>query len=392
MAVEVEDVLRAGRPRIAIVSIGIGRVQRGFERYFYDLFLAVRDKVDITLYKSAGAPAAQEKIPSLLWPATRMARALPLDRWMGGTDYQEYKRDCLAFGFCLLPELLRQRFDVIHVIDPPLAQVLQYLLRACHLRTRLLLCDGCLIPPRFYPSAAHVQITSHAHLQNVLAMGVPASQVTALPPGVHTQRFVSPLSRQELRRKYGTAEDTFVILAVSALRLPKRIDYIIEEVSRLTGDVLFWLDGYPEDPSIPALARDKLGTRCRITYVASSEVPELYRMADVMVHACLEEGFGYAVVEAISAGLMVLVHDTPHFEWLTQDRDCLVDMRVPGKLRDRLKELMLKREDLSSRLQARAATARRRFDWRSLTQEYVELYGKVASLSHSSLVRKGGVA
>ena len=382
--------MKPGAPKIAIVSIGIGRVQRGFERYFYDLFLAVRDKVDITLYKSGGTPNSRERIPPLLWPTTRIARALPLGRWVGGTDYKEYKRDCLAFAFCLLPELLRNRFDVVHIIDPPLAQVLQHLMRGCGLRTRLLLCDGCFIPPQYYPPAAYVQVTSHVHLQDALATGIPESQVTALPPGVHTQRFVSQVGRQELRQKYGISESTFVVLAVSALRPPKRLDYIIEEVSRLEGDVLLWLDGYPEDPSIPALARDRLGARCRITYVPSGDVPELYGAADVLVHACLEEGFGYAVVEAISAGLMVLAHDTPHFEWLIQDRDCLIDMRVPGRLTSRLHELASNSNDLSSRLQARAASAHRRFDWLSLTPAYVELYGKVANLSGSLLAGKGG--
>lgn len=376
--------MRQGTLKIAIVSIGIGRVQRGFERYFYDLFLAVREEINVTLYKSAGAPDSREKIPPLLGIATKIARVLPLSRW-DGSDYQEYKRDCLAFAFCLLPELLRHRFDVIHIIDPPLAIVLQHLMRAFRIRTRLLLCDGCLIPPKYYPPSAHVQVTSQVHLQTALDWGVPKSQVTAVPPGVHTQRFVSSVGRRELRQKYDIRENTFVILAVAALRAPKRIGYIIDEVSRLQGDVLLWLDGYPEEPAILAMARERLGDRCRITYVPSQEVVELYRVADVFVHACLEEGFCYVLVEAISAGLMVLAHDSPHFEWLIQDRECLIDMRIEGNLTTRLRSLVPAGEDMSARLQARAQSVRQRFDWRSVVPAYMELYGNLAGMSSAPL-------
>ncbi len=39
-------------PKVAMVSVGLGRVQRGFERLFSDLFELVKNDVDITLYKS----------------------------------------------------------------------------------------------------------------------------------------------------------------------------------------------------------------------------------------------------------------------------------------------------------------------------------------------------
>lgn len=364
-------------PKIALVSVGLGRVRRGFERYFTELFGVLRDELDVVLYKSGGTRSPREEVPPLLRPMTAIARALPLGRLGGGA---EYNRDCLAFGLSLLPQLLRNRFDVIHCIDPPMAVVLQHFKRAGGLRSRLLFTDGCVMPPRFYPRVDHVHHVAEVPFRDAVAMGIPESHMTLVPCGVHTQRFGAAAGRAELRKKYGISDGTFLILAVSAVkRTHKRLDYLIEEAGRLEGDLLLWIDGNPEDPSIPELARQRLGPRCRVTHVPSSEVANLYRMADVMVQASLSEAFGLAVVEALSSGVMVLTHHSQHFEWLVQDRDCLVDMRVTGNVTARLRDLMGRREELASRAQARAASVRRRFDWRSLTPEYIGMYRKVAA-------------
>jgi len=209
--------------------------------------------------------------------------------------------------------------------------------------------------------------------------------MTMIPTGIHTRQFADSMGRRELRRKHAIADSTFVILAVSNVeRVFKRVDYIIEEVSRLEGDFLLWIDGHPEDPTLPELAAQKLGPKCRITYVPSSDVPELYHLAAVMAHASVDEGFGRAVVEALCAGLMVLVHDCPHFKWLVQDNNCLVDMNVPGNLTARLRELFALRNDLCKGSHQRAATASQRFDWNSVAPSYAEMYRKVAAMSASA--------
>lgn len=371
-------------PKIALVSIGIGRTRRGFERYFSDLFGVLREELDITLYKSDGARSSRERVPLLLRHTTAIARALPFGKVAEGAAYEKYKHDCVGFGLSLLPELLRNDFDIVHVIDYPLAKVLVHLQRACRLRAQQLFTNGCCMPPQYYPRSAHIHHVAQPMYQDALAKDIPETRLTLVPCGIHTQRFGTSASRQGLRKKYAISDSTFVILAVTAVkRMHKRVDHIIEEVSQLDGDVLLWIDGNPEDPTIPELAREKLGPKCRITHVPSSDVPELYRVADLMVHPALEESFGLAIVEALSTGLMVLTHNSPHFEWLVQDRECLVDMSTPGRLTARLRELVGRSGDLSRGTQARAARVRQRFDWRSLIPGYIAMYRKVAGL-HSA--------
>jgi glycosyltransferase involved in cell wall biosynthesis len=361
------------RVRVALVSVGIGRVQRGFERYFTDLYGVLRDDLDVVLYKSAGLRSRRERIPPLLRLLTALTRALRL----GSAEYQ---RDCLAFGLGMRLDLLRDAFDVVHVIDPPLAFTLQRLGRLAPSRCRLLFTEGSVMPPARYPRVDHIHHVAQATFDAALAAGVPEGHMTMVPCGLHTDRFSRPQSRRELRQKYGVGERTFVALAVSAVKRDhKRVDHIIEEVARLEGDVLLWLDGNPEDPAIPELARERLGNRCRITHVPSSDVPELFQLADVMVHASLSESFGLAIVEALCSETMVLAHDSPHFEWLVGDRDCLVDMRTPGRLAARLRELAGGEASAEQPLRERARRTRSRFDWASLAPAYLEMYRDTAA-------------
>jgi hypothetical protein len=367
-------------PKVALVSIGIGRTQRGYERYFGDLFAELEGELDITLYKGAGDRNVRERIPSLLGPAALAARLLPLGSVVGGAEYKYYKHDCVAYGLALLPDLVFERFNVVHVIDYPLMRVLECLRRIFPFPAQILYTNGCCMPPDIYPRKAHVHHVAKPLFDDALAWGIPASRMTLVPCGIRTERFATRASSQQLRQKYGISESTFLILAVTAIkRMHKRVDHLIEEVSRIEGDLLLWIDGHAEDPAILEIARWKLGSRCRITCVPSRDVGELYNTADVMVHGSLEESFGLAIIEGLSTGLHLLVHNSPHFEWLVQDPTCLVDMKTPGELCMRLRKLLGARGGVS-RSQVRADRIRHRFDWSFLKSSYIEMYCKLAGV------------
>jgi glycosyltransferase involved in cell wall biosynthesis len=365
--------------RLALVSVGIGRVQRGFERYFRDLFGVLQGRLDVTLFKSAGARTATERVPPLLRPATALARRLPAGRLLGR---EEYKRDCVAFAACMLPILLRERYEVVHVIDPPLAHVLSRLRRGFRLPSRLLFTEGARMPPSLYPSVDHVHHVARAAWSEAQAAGVPAERLSMIPCGLDTSRFSAARDRAVLRSRHQVPAKAFVVLVVSAVkREHKRVDHVIEEVALAGPDVLLWIDGHREDPEVERLASDRLGDRCRITHVPSDQVPELYRLADVLVHAALEEAFGLAVVEAMCSGLRVLVHDSPHFEWLVGSSGALTDMKTPGALATRLRAMVA----VPARQPAGDETGPRdRFDWQVLAHQYVEMYEKVARLGEGA--------
>ena len=72
--------------------------------------------------------------------------------------------------------------------------------------------------------------------------------------------------------------------------------------------------------------------------VPDDELPAWYGAADALAFPSLKEGWGLAVLEAMSAGLPVVATDIPVFrEYLTDGRDALL---VPPADVDRLAEAM----------------------------------------------------
>ena len=161
-------------------------------------------------------------------------------------------------------------------------------------------------------------------------------------------------------------------------RQHKRVDYLIEEVARLDGDPLLWLDGslQPDgDATLLELASQRLGNRYRLTHAPSDRLGELFRLADVMVSTSLHESYGMSVVESMCAGLPVLTHDSEHFRWLVGDAGHRVDMQTSGNLSARLAYLMRHPSELCGPVDAEAAC--RRFRWAGLKTAYLDMYRKV---------------
>jgi glycosyltransferase involved in cell wall biosynthesis len=383
-----EPALRKDGPRVAIACPGVGVVQRGFERFFGDLFDVVQDDLDVTLFKGGGPTTANQKVLNFTRRGGPLLRALPVHRLVGRTPLHV---ECVTFGLALLPHLRAGAYDVVHTIDPPLTRLLYMLRERLGLSFRLLYTEGCAMPPADYPRADHIQQVAAVTFDDAAAYGHPTVDMTLLPCGFHPQRFETALSREALRRQYGVDDDTFVILSVAAInRNHKRTDHLIDEVAGLDGKWLLWLDGSLDhgDPDLLAYARQRLGERCRITHVASDKVGELYHLADVMPHAATFESFGLSLVEAAACGLPVLAHDSAHFRWLLTNPRCWVDMTEVGALAARLQGLIRDRSELAAMKQA--DEVRGRFAWNSLREAYVQLYANTAADSAALARRRVG--
>jgi glycosyltransferase involved in cell wall biosynthesis len=365
-------------PRIAIVSPGVGLVQRGYERLFSDLFQLMRDEFHITLLKGAGLRTADEKVPLFFHRNSTIVRALPVHKLFHRTPYHS---ECMMFALGMLRYLRGRQFDVVHAIDPPLIRVLYRLRARLGLSFTLLHTEAAGTAPSDYPPADHTQQCAPYWMEKAIAYGYVPQAMTMIPLGHYPERFETPLDKVALRRSFGIPQDKFVILSVAAInRRGKRTDYLIDEVAGLNGDWLLMLDGSLDhgDPDLPAYARRKLGDRVRISQIASERVGELYKLADVMVHAATFEPFGLALIEAASTGLPLITHNGEHFRWLIPNPACWIDAQQPGTLRQKLQLVM--RDPAALAAMRSAHLTRERFSWRALKSEYGALYRRVAAL------------
>jgi len=372
----------AGEPdrpiKIALACPGVGLVQRGFERMFHDIFHLLKDDLDITLYKGGGANTENEKRLRFINRNSRLLRIFPIHRLAGRRTIHV---ENLTFALSLLFAIRGQSYDLIHCTDPPLARVLYKLRRLFRLKFRLLYSEACAMPPSDYPAADHMQQISQATYNEAVECGIPEDYMTMLPLGIYPESFTVTASKSELRKKYGIADDTFVVLSVAAInRYHKSIDYLIDEFSSVKGNALLWIDGSLDlgDPDLIQYAKEKLGDRCKVTHLPTKDVGELFAVADIMAHTALFEAFGLAPIEGAAAGITVLTHNAAHFKWLMNNEDCAIDMSVVGMLSKRIEDLMANPDQISSLSNRDQILAR--YSWQELKSAYTDMYVKTANL------------
>jgi glycosyltransferase involved in cell wall biosynthesis len=112
--------------------------------------------------------------------------------------------------------------------------------------------------------------------------------------------------------------------------------------------------------------------------VPDADMPSWYRAADALAFPSVKEGFGLAVLEAMSAGLPVVTSDLPVFrEYLVPGRDALL---APVGDIDALADALLAvltDDELRGSLAAAGQELVQRFTWAESARRHLEVYAAV---------------
>jgi glycosyltransferase-like protein len=214
--------------------------------------------------------------------------------------------------------------------------------------------------------------------------------------GVDRLRFgaISPERRQALRARVG-AEDRFLFLAVGGVEPRKGSVHLIEALGRLKSEVspspvLAVVGGHSFQDyaeyrkaaldSLPGLGLELDRDVVLLGTVPDDELPAWYGAADALAFPSIKEGWGLAVLEAMSSGLPVVTSDIPVFrEYLTDGVDALL---VPpgdaGALATAMRSLV-DDADLRDRLRAAGARVAGRFTWPAAAARHVDLYDSIGT-------------
>ncbi len=138
----------------------------------------------------------------------------------------------------------------------------------------------------------------------------PAGELTVLPNGVDTDRFASGRPRAAMRAGLGIPPDALVLLVVGELTTRKNPVLVLDALARLDAGerapvALFAGEGAERATLERRIAAEGLAGRVRLLGFRD-DVPDLLAAADLLVHPSRVEGFGYAVAEAMAAGLPVV--------------------------------------------------------------------------------------
>jgi glycosyltransferase-like protein len=114
--------------------------------------------------------------------------------------------------------------------------------------------------------------------------------------------------------------------------------------------------------------------------VDDAELPSWFAAADVFAFPSTKEGWGLAVLEAMSAGLPVVASDLPVFrEYLTAGQDALlVPVGDPAALAGALTSV-LREPRLASRLRAAGRAVAARFTWQAAAAAHQAIYATLGT-------------
>jgi glycosyltransferase involved in cell wall biosynthesis len=361
--------------RVAIACCGLEHVHRGYESFSRELFSALSGHADVILFKGSGKRGPNEIVVPCLHRNF-------LQRFMN--PLKAFYWEQVTFAIALIPLLILKKIDIVHYSEGNLGNALARFLPWTGSRVRLLQSNGGPLDPRAFRPEPFIHQVCKAGFDQAIECGIPSGRMHLIPYGIAEERFRATEAREIVRLRFGLPQDKFLILSLAALnREHKRLDYLIREVAALHDASMFLcMAGEPtsETRELEELAAELLpGCHTFIT-VPRDAIPELLATADLFVLTSLNEGFGMVLIEACSAGVPVVCHNSKHFQWVLGDAALYTDMAATGALTLAIQEAtgqqeMLRR--LSALGQERVDNC---YSWKVLVPRYMEMYRSIAAV------------
>jgi glycosyltransferase-like protein len=208
--------------------------------------------------------------------------------------------------------------------------------------------------------------------------------------GVDPARFqaADPVQAKELRQRAGAA-DRPLILSVGGIEPRKGSDTLVRAVAALKQagrrPVYAVVGGHSFQDyrayrdrvlaSLPGLGLRLDDDVVLLGTVPDAELPGWYAAADVLAFPSTKEGWGLAVLEAMSAGLPVVASDLPVFrEFLSPGRDALLVPVDDAPALATALAAVLDDPELADRLRSAARATCERFSWARSAAEHQAIY------------------
>ena len=215
--------------------------------------------------------------------------------------------------------------------------------------------------------------------------GMDPQRVTTIPHGVppHVVRPIPAAQRDRVLAAYGVHPP--FVLWVSAVRPHKNPLTVLRAFARLRARYqiphqLVMVGALPRWYQTPWHEAQRLGLSEAIRWMGSVPaeiVSVLYQTARVLVMPSFEEGFGLPVLEAMAAGLPVLVSTTPALVELVGTAGVTIDPNDVDGWAKRLYTVLLN-DDLHRTLQDQGRHRASQFTWADAVARHLEVYRAVS--------------
>lgn len=166
--------------------------------------------------------------------------------------------------------------------------------------------------------------------------GTPDERMHLLPPGIARDRIAPENAsdiRDEFRQEFNIGDDEKLLLMVGSGFKTKGVDRAVSALAQMPAEIrnksrLFVIGQDNPRAIIKQAKKLGLGDRFRV-FSGRDDIPRFMLGADLLVHPARHENTGTVLVEALVAGLPVLVTDVCGYAHYIQDADMGVVMASP---------------------------------------------------------------
>jgi glycosyltransferase involved in cell wall biosynthesis len=211
-----------------------------------------------------------------------------------------------------------------------------------------------------------------------------------VPNGVDASRFgpISAARRSALRASVG-AGDRFVFLAVGGIEPRKGSVHLLRALSPLRGQAMVVVVGghsfqdyaaYREDAlgSLPSLGLSLGDDVVLAGTLSDSDLAAWYRAADALAFPSVKEGWGLAVLEAMSASLPVIATDIPVFrEYLVDGANALLVPPADDAALASAMQCLMSDESLRGKLVEGGQQVADHYTWEASARAHLRIYASM---------------
>ena len=209
---------------------------------------------------------------------------------------------------------------------------------------------------------------------------VPPKDISVIPLGVDTTEFTPQnqlLHRQNIRQRYNLSEDHFVILMVANELRRKGLSVLLQALAN-TRDIPFMLMvvGCASTLAYAAQAQ-QLGINNKVIFIpATADIKKYYACGDAFVMPTQYEPFGLVIVEAMAAGLPVIVSKCAGASFLLDEKQLIQNPLDVNEVAEKIRHMA---EDSGFRITAgkNAVKKIQELTWENTTKQVISVYENI---------------